>query len=96
MSSLPITESFGSYLVDERRFSPYTARCYGADLRQYIEHLMAETGINPNPSDETAELRRRHAHPHAPPVEAPAQGNHDRADRTFTLGTERQRCAGPA
>ena len=61
MSSLPITESFGSYLVDERRFSPYTARCYGADLRQYIEHLMAETGINPNPSDETAELRRRQA-----------------------------------
>jgi len=61
MSSLPITESFGSYLVDERRFSPYTARCYGADLRQYIEHLMAETGINPNEADETAELRRRQA-----------------------------------
>jgi len=59
MSSLPITDSFGSYLVDERRFSPYTARCYGADLRQYIEHLMAETGIEPSPAAEAEELRRR-------------------------------------
>lgn len=59
MSSLPITDSFGSYLVDERRFSPYTARCYGADLRQYIEHLMAETGIEPNPAAEADEMRRR-------------------------------------
>jgi integrase/recombinase XerC len=61
MSSLPITESFGSYLVDERRFSPYTARCYGADLRQYIEHLMAETGIDPNTAAEADEMRRRQA-----------------------------------
>lgn len=59
MSSLPLTDSFGSYLVDERRFSPYTARCYGADLRQFIEHLIAETGIEPNPASEGDELRRR-------------------------------------
>ena len=61
MSSLPITESFGSYLVDERRFSPYTARCYGADLRQFIEHLTAETGIEPIPDAEAKELRRLQA-----------------------------------
>ncbi len=59
MSSLPITELFGSYLVDERRFSPYTARCYGADLRQYIEHLQAETGIDIDENAEKSELNRR-------------------------------------
>ncbi len=44
MTSLPITESFGAYLTDERHFSPYTARCYGADLRQFIEYLCDEAG----------------------------------------------------
>jgi len=44
MTSLPITESFGAYLTDERHFSPYTARCYGADLRQFIEYLIDESG----------------------------------------------------
>ncbi len=42
--TLPITESFASYLTDERHFSPYTARCYGADLRQFIEYLVDESG----------------------------------------------------
>ena len=45
MSTLPITEQFGVYLTDERRFSPYTARCYGADLRQYLEHLISENNL---------------------------------------------------
>jgi len=61
MFSLPITDAFGSYLVDERRFSPYTARCYGADLRQYVEHLIADTGIEMNTEAEQAELRRHQA-----------------------------------
>ena len=39
MSTLPITDAFSSYLMDERHFSPYTARCYGADLRQFVERL---------------------------------------------------------
>jgi len=30
---------FVDYLRNERHFSPYTARCYGADLRQYVEFL---------------------------------------------------------
>ena len=33
---------FVHYLRYERHFSPYTARCYGADLRQYVEYLTAE------------------------------------------------------
>ena len=48
MSTLPITEAFAAYLTDERHFSAYTARCYGADLRQFIEHLVQETGIEPD------------------------------------------------
>ena len=36
---LPIVRAFLEYLLDERHFSPYTARCYGVDLRQFVEHL---------------------------------------------------------
>ena len=49
MTTLPITQSFAGYLTDERHFSPYTARCYGADLRQFIEYLVDEAG---HPIDE--------------------------------------------
>jgi integrase/recombinase XerC len=45
MSTLPMTDAFASYLTDERHFSPYTARCYGADLRQFVEFLADDTGI---------------------------------------------------
>lgn len=34
-----MVEQFVSYLRFERHFSEYTARCYGADLRQYCEYL---------------------------------------------------------
>jgi integrase/recombinase XerC len=41
-----LIEQFTNYLRYERHFSPYTARCYEADLRQYIEHLATEiTGV---------------------------------------------------
>ncbi len=59
MSTLPITEAFGVYLTEERRFSPYTARCYGADLRQHIEHLIAEHGIEIDEPAERAALEHR-------------------------------------
>ena len=45
MTTLPIIAGFTSYLMDERHFSHYTARCYGADLRQYIEFLSEEGNI---------------------------------------------------
>ncbi len=45
MTQLPIIAGFSSYLMDERHFSHYTARCYGADLRQYIEFLSEEANI---------------------------------------------------
>ena len=53
MSTLPITKAFASYLTDERHFSPYTARCYGADLRQFVEFLVDEFGIEIDEAKET-------------------------------------------
>ncbi len=57
MSTLPITDAFTSYLADERHFSPYTARCYGADLRQYLEFLQATFSIEPDPARESEAFR---------------------------------------
>jgi site-specific recombinase XerD len=59
MNSLPLIDAFLSYLVDERHFSPYTARCYGADLRQYVGYLVDEFDLTVDPADEEAEARRR-------------------------------------
>src|SRR5213594_103721 len=42
---LPVVEDFLRYLLDERHFSPYTSRCYGVDLRQYVDHLTEEHHI---------------------------------------------------
>lgn len=54
-SVLPMTAAFAAYLVDERHFSPYTARCYGADLRQFVEFLSSEHGIEVDTPAEEAE-----------------------------------------
>lgn len=59
MSTLPITDAFTRYLTEERHFSPYTARCYGADLRQFVEYLTDELGIEINETAETGALRKR-------------------------------------
>ncbi len=47
-----LIESFVSYLRYERHFSPYTARCYETDLRQYVEHL----GISANSANSATSL----------------------------------------
>ncbi len=41
---IPMLDEFVSYLKFERHFSPYTARCYGADLKQYGEYLAQKIG----------------------------------------------------
>ena len=56
MTALPLIAEFQSYLIDERHFSPYTAKCYGADLRQYVGFLKAEFGIPATHAEETAAL----------------------------------------
>lgn len=54
MSTLPIVDAFTTYLADERHFSPYTARCYGADLRQYVEFISAKLGLTVDDANERA------------------------------------------
>jgi len=39
MESYNLTGQFINYLKFERRFSEYTAKCYGADLSQFVEFL---------------------------------------------------------
>jgi integrase/recombinase XerC len=54
MQSLQIIDAFTKYLADEKHFSPYTARCYGADLRQYVDYLADELAISMDPAKENA------------------------------------------
>ncbi len=49
-----LIEEFLTYLFDERHFSPYTARCYGVDLRQYTEYLHEEYNIQATHEQEKA------------------------------------------
>ncbi len=58
MESLPLIDAFLSYLVDDRHFSPYTARCYGADLRQFIAYLTDEFAIKPDSGAENTDFQR--------------------------------------
>ena len=48
----PMVKAFLEYLLDERHFSQYTAKCYGVDLRQFITYLVDELDI---PSDTSRE-----------------------------------------
>lgn len=56
MNTIPLIEQFLAYLTDERHFSPYTARCYGADLRQYAEFVVDSLGIAVNAEHEKKAL----------------------------------------
>ncbi|RMH13422.1 MAG: tyrosine recombinase XerC [Planctomycetota bacterium] len=76
MTSLAITDAFAEYLTNERRFSPYTARCYGADLRQFVEFLADELGIEvqaPLEARAFEQAKSQHAEPGANP--APVAGS---------------------
>ncbi len=58
MSILPITDAFTRYLADERHFSPYTARCYGADLRQFVEFLAKDHRLEVDAAKEKEAFER--------------------------------------
>ncbi|GMV27473.1 MAG: tyrosine recombinase XerD [Phycisphaerae bacterium] len=82
MSILPITAAFQKYLADERHFSPYTARCYGADLRQFVEYLAQGFNVAIDEGREASFLRDRTEHPaHAPGTSGTA------AETTGVAGT---------
>jgi integrase/recombinase XerC len=44
MTENNLVKEFLDYLTFERHFSPHTAKCYAADLRQFTEFLCAEPG----------------------------------------------------
>lgn len=54
---LPVVRGFLSYLTDERRFSPCTARCYGVDLRQVVEFIAERHHIAIDAPAETKAFR---------------------------------------
>jgi integrase/recombinase XerC len=59
MSTLPIVAAFQSYLTNERHFSPYTAKCYGADLSQFIAYLGDEFDMRLDEQQERDAYERR-------------------------------------
>jgi integrase/recombinase XerC len=60
-TNLPIVDRFIAYLGDERHFSPYTGRCYSLDLRQFIDHIATEAGLEISMPTEKAALESRKA-----------------------------------
>jgi integrase/recombinase XerC len=59
MCTIPLTDAFSRYLIDERHFSPYTARCYGADLRQFVEFLARQNNVKFEETPENEFYRQR-------------------------------------
>lgn len=59
MSMLPVIQAFQKYLTDERHFSPYTAKCYGADLSQFVAHLADEFNVDPASENERKAFDQR-------------------------------------
>jgi integrase/recombinase XerC len=59
MTTPPIVAAFLTYLTDERHFSPYTARCYGADLRQYTDFLTSEHALRTTEEQEAQAYAQR-------------------------------------
>ncbi|MGH7132243.1 MAG: tyrosine recombinase XerC [Phycisphaerales bacterium] len=58
MNTLPVIAGFIDYLTNERHFSAYTARCYGADLRQYVEFVAGENPQVNEPAEQAAYTER--------------------------------------
>ena len=55
MENSAIIQEFLNYLSYEKRFSEHTAKCYGADLKQFAEYLLS-TFQSGHPSSEPASL----------------------------------------
>ncbi|MBN1457822.1 MAG: tyrosine recombinase XerC [Sedimentisphaerales bacterium] len=46
MNDCAITQDFLSYLKFEKHFSSHTAKCYGADLEQFVGFLISDSGVS--------------------------------------------------
>ncbi|MSR18644.1 MAG: tyrosine recombinase XerC [Phycisphaerales bacterium] len=55
--SSPLVHQFLDYLVSERHFSPYTSRCYGLDLRQFVDYLVSAFSLSANEKAEAEALK---------------------------------------
>ncbi len=76
---LPIVDAFLHYLIDERHFSPYTSRCYGVDLRQYVDFLLDELNIQLSEQQEKDAYTRR--------AQQAASGGAPGAEHSGVVGT---------
>ncbi len=56
---IPVIAQFLDYLVAERHFSPYTSRCYGLDLRQFIDFVAVDAGITMNEAIEAQAMAKK-------------------------------------
>lgn len=70
MFTLPVVAGFISYLTNERHFSAYTARCYGADLRQYCDWMETQMGGQPSETAEQKAYQARLNEPERSPAAA--------------------------
>ncbi len=62
MEESTVIQKFLDYLKFEKRFSEHTAKCYGADLRQFSEFLIS-TSDRSLPADEPISLAQQQAGP---------------------------------
>ena len=58
-TTLALIQQFLNYLTDERHFSPYTGRCYGLDLRQFVDFIESKGGIKVDLEKERKALEAR-------------------------------------
>ncbi|HZW07063.1 MAG TPA: tyrosine recombinase XerC [Phycisphaerales bacterium] len=85
MSTLPVVNGFISYLGDERHFSAYTARCYGADLRQFIDWVeqTQRTTVNEEVEQKAYEARLARAGRKTPDNPAASVGGGTLTDKVL-------------
>lgn len=83
MQNLPLVQAFLNYLTHDRHFSAYTAKCYGADLRQYSEYLSDEYDVNVDPQ---AESRAYETHGNGQGGSSSVAGGGGDPDVVATLG----------
>jgi integrase/recombinase XerC len=84
---LGVLDAFTSYLGDERHFSPYTARCYGADLRQYVDFLAHSHKITPDDARE-GKAFDRYAAQRSPGAAFPSAGRDTITDLICTANAD--------
>jgi len=58
MEDSVIVQEFLNYLKFEKRFSPHTAKCYGADLEQFSQFLISRSDSGPHAGEQISSIAR--------------------------------------